>query len=62
VVQSGVIMAYRGLTAAETAINPTIVTVTFGYQPAYPLNYIVAIYTVNTSTGTVTPSTTQANG
>lgn len=35
--------------------DPTIIEVRFAYSPSYPLNYIVAQFSVNTQTGSVTP-------
>lgn len=56
-VSQGVIIGYTNLQATVTSTNPTVVTVTFAYQPAYPLNYIQISFSVNTSTGSVTTGT-----
>lgn len=50
----GVIVGYQGLNASVTSTNPTTITVTYSYSPAYPLNYIAVQFSVNTSTGSVT--------
>ncbi len=52
-VSQGVIIGYTALQAVVTSTNPTVITVTFAYQPAYPLNYISISFSVNTSTGTI---------
>lgn len=53
-VAAGIIVGYQGLNATVTSVNPTVVTVTFGFSPAFPLNYIAVQFSVNTSTGSVT--------
>lgn len=47
-----VILAYVGLTLRQTSTDPSVVEVKFAYRPAYPLNYIVISFSIDTSTGT----------
>jgi hypothetical protein len=41
------------LTAVVQSTNPTVIAVTFGYSPSYPLNYITVSFTVNALTGQI---------
>jgi hypothetical protein len=50
-VGAGVIVAYNDLKVRQQSIDPTVVEVKFQYQPAYPLNYIVISFSINTLTG-----------
>lgn len=51
-VNSGLIVAYNSLLARQrTDPDPTVIEVKWQYRPAYPLNYIVAVYSLNTLTG-----------
>lgn len=50
-VTTGVILGYQNVTVTQTSVDPSVVTVTFAYQPAYPLNYIVISFTINVATG-----------
>jgi hypothetical protein len=42
--------------------DPTIIEVKFAYKPAWPLNYILVSFTVDTSTGDSTLTTTNVTG
>lgn len=52
-VATGLIFSYTNLTTQVFSVNPTVLQVSFAYQPSYPLDYIVVTYTVNLSTGLV---------
>jgi hypothetical protein len=52
-VATGLIYSYTNLTTQIFSVNPTVLQVSFAYQPSYPLDYIVVTYTVNLSTGLV---------
>ena len=56
-VDNGTIEGYTGVTATQLIDNPTIIQVTFQYQPSFPLNYITFVFSVNTQTGSVTAGT-----
>ena len=60
-VDQGVIYAYNGVTVTQSSSNPTIVNITFQYQPSYPLNYITFTFSVNTSTGSVVAGTSSSS-
>ncbi len=53
----GVIIDYANLVARQRSVDPSVIEVKFQYQPAYPLNYIVVVFSINTTTGEVTPIT-----
>lgn len=52
-VQSGLIVSYADLAARVAPGNPQVVEVKFMYRPAYPLNYILISFQIDTSTGIV---------
>jgi hypothetical protein len=54
----GVIIGYDSLGVLQSATNPLVLTVQFQYQPAYPLNYIVVQYSIDTTTGSVSTVST----
>lgn len=53
-VSNGTIVGYHDLKARQTPGDPSVIEVKFQYQPAYPLNYIVISFSVNTTTGETT--------
>lgn len=56
-VASNLIIGYTGLAVREQAPpggDPTVIEVQFAYQPAYPLNYVLVNFTVDTTTGITT--------
>jgi hypothetical protein len=54
----GLIVGYTALGVQQQITNPLVVLVQFQYQPAYPLNYIVVQYSIDTTTGSVSTVTT----
>jgi hypothetical protein len=60
-VAENVIASYSSVSVVQSPANPDEVDVTFGYTPLYPLNYINVTYSINQSTGTITPSTGGTN-
>lgn len=57
-VADGVIVDYSGLQSRRLA-DPTQVEVRFSYKPAYPLNYVSIVFSIDTTSGAI--DTTQAN-
>lgn len=51
-VSDDVIVGYSGLTLRQRPDDPSVIEVKFAYKPAYPLNYIVISFSVDTTTGT----------
>jgi hypothetical protein len=56
-VSQGMIISYDSLGVQQQSTNPLVVLVQFQYQPAYPLNYIVVQYAIDTTTGSVSSVT-----
>lgn len=52
--QSGAIVGYSQVNAALTSLNPTTITATFSYQPAFPLNYINVRFSLDLTTNSIT--------
>lgn len=50
-VDTGVIVSYRELKGRLRPGNPSVVEIKFEYRPAWPLNYIVISFSIDTSTG-----------
>jgi len=48
---TGIIIAYNNLKVRQLPADPSVIEVKFQYQPAYPLNYIVVSFSINTTTG-----------
>lgn len=59
---NNVIAGYSSPSVVQNAGNPDEVDVNFGYSPMYPLNIINVTYSVNQTTGTVSPSTSSGTG
>lgn len=57
-IRDGLLVDYVGLKARQLLTNPDVIEVSFGWLPAFPLNYIVCTFSVSLSTG----STTSNNG
>jgi hypothetical protein len=57
-VTTSLIEAYQNVTAMQLTSAPTMVQVTFEYQPSYPLNFVTFVFSVNTTTGQVSAGTT----
>jgi hypothetical protein len=48
-----IIIGYQGLTSRQQSVDPSVIEIKFQYQPAYPLNYVVVSFSINTQTGEV---------
>lgn len=48
---TGIIIGYNNLKVRQTPADPSVIEVKFQYRPAYPLNYIVVSFSINTTTG-----------
>lgn len=46
-----IIVAYTQLGVRQASTDPSVIEVKFGYRPAYPLNYILISFSINTTTG-----------
>lgn len=62
-VASNLIVGYSALAVRQQAApggDPTVIEVQFAYQPAFPLNYILVNFSVDTTTGTTNLSASNA--
>lgn len=57
-VDQGVIVSFDSLSVIQQGTNPVIALVTFNYTPAYPLNYVLVQFGVDTSSGITSPTST----
>lgn len=53
-VGNDLIVSYTDLKARQLVGDPSVIEVKFQYKPAYPLNYIVVSFSINTETGETT--------
>lgn len=53
-VSQDVIVGYSGVTVEQVSLDPSVMEVRFQYRPAYPLNYISIVFSIDTTTGNVT--------
>lgn len=50
-VNLGTVFSYANVKVRQQPGDPSIIEVKFQYQPAYPINYILVVFSVNTITG-----------
>lgn len=55
-VSQNLIVGYGSVSVAQTSADPSVVTVTFSYQPTFPLNYVMVSFSIDTTTGNTTVS------
>ena len=51
---------YSGVQARLMSLEPTLIQVRFSYRPAFPLNYIDVVFSMDLSTGTIVASGDQS--
>jgi hypothetical protein len=49
---------YSGVEARFVSLDPTTIEVRFSYRPAFPLNYVNIVFSLDLTSGTLTPTTT----
>ena len=54
---AGVINGYNSVSVTQDTTDPTIMFIKFQYLPAYPLNYVDVVFSVNTTTGSTSVQT-----
>lgn len=52
--QSGAIVAYSAVNAQLTSVNPTIITATFSYRPAFAVNYVNVNFAIDLTSSLIT--------
>lgn len=55
-IRDSLIVNYSGLKVRELRQNPDVIEIAYGWQPAFPLNYILVRFAVTLSTGDITSS------
>jgi hypothetical protein len=60
-VRDGLLVDYVGLSVRQLLTNPDVIEISFGWKPAFPLNYIVLTFSVSLMTGSVTTNSPTAN-
>lgn len=53
------IIGYKDVSVVQQGVDPSILSVTFAYQPTWPLNYIVVSFSLDTTTGLLATNTQQ---
>jgi hypothetical protein len=54
--QQRIIVGYGNVDAALTSTNPTVITASFSYSPAFPLNFVTVTFSIDLTNNTVTVS------
>lgn len=57
-VTQGAIVTYSDIQVRQLLTDPTMFQVQFSYLPAFPLNYVQVVFSIDTSNGAITTSTT----
>jgi hypothetical protein len=60
-VRDGLLVDYVGLSVRQLLTNPDVIEISFGWRPAFPLNYIVLTFAVNLTTGSLNSNSTTSN-
>jgi hypothetical protein len=60
-VRDSLLVDYVGLSARQLLQNPDVIEISFGWRPAFPLNYIILTFAVNLTTGTLGVNSGTAN-
>jgi hypothetical protein len=58
--QQQVIVGYTNVTAQLSSLNPTTITASFAYQPAFPVNFIKVTFSMDLTTGQISVSESTA--
>ncbi|WP_205634543.1 hypothetical protein [Mycolicibacter kumamotonensis] len=56
--RDSLLVGYNGLKVRQLLTNPDVIEVSFGWRPAYPLNYLVVRFAISLSTGDISVGTT----
>jgi hypothetical protein len=60
-VRDGLLVDYTGLTVRQLLTNPDVLEISFGWKPAFPLNYIVLTFAISLSSGNINNNSASAN-
>lgn len=57
-VRDALLVDYTGLSVRQLLTNPDVIEISFGWRPAFPLNYIILTFSVSLTTGSTSTGTT----
>ena len=60
-VRDNLLVDYTGLSVRQLLTNPDVIEISFGWKPAFPLNYIVLTFGVNLTSGSMNANTINGN-
>lgn len=60
-VRDGLLVDYVGLAVRQLLTNPDVIEISFGWRPAFPLNYIILTFAVNLNTGSLNVNNSTGN-
>jgi len=60
-IRDGLLVDYTGLAVRQLLTNPDVLEISFGWKPAFPLNYIVLTFSVSLSSGDINNNAANAN-
>lgn len=60
-VRDNLLVDYTGLSVRQLLTNPDVIEISFGWKPAFPLNYIVLTFGVNLTSGSMNANTISGN-
>lgn len=60
-VRDGLLVDYVGLSVRQLLTNPDVLEISFGWKPAFPLNYIVLTFSISLSSGDINNNAANAN-
>ena len=60
-VRDGLLVDYVGLAVRQLLTNPDVIEISFGWRPAFPLNYIILTFAVNLNTGSLNANNSTGN-
>lgn len=52
--QTGALVSFSAITASLTSLNPTTITASFSYKPAFPLNFVDVTFSLDLTSATIT--------
>jgi hypothetical protein len=56
--ENGEIVGFDSVSAKASSIDPTIIEIRFNYRPAFPINYVDIVFSVDLTSGSTSLTTT----
>lgn len=60
-VRDNLLVDYTGLSVRQLLTNPDVIEVSFGWKPAFPLNYVILTFGVNLTSGSLSVNSVTGN-